>query len=248
MCLAGACGLWDTGLRRGPRPGPRDHVRRPRRRRRRARGAGSLRRAPPRGARAARRAWSSSCTSTSTCSIPSFTRRASRRRSGCRRRRCCEVLAYVADEATLVGAEITAAAPGYAQVAADAIAPLLEEARRAVTPREVRISHLARHDHMDRGGHRCRWAVPVGAADRVSLVVTRHVDREPAPEPARPRCLRPANNPGLMFTTAVWARAPRSQGSRATYSNRETRSLTRAADDLSSPEVTAFTHAGTGRG
>ena len=28
-------------------------------------------------------------------------------------------------EATLVGAEITAAAPGYAQVAADAIAPLL---------------------------------------------------------------------------------------------------------------------------
>ena len=36
-----------------------------------------------------------------------------------------EVLAYVAAEATLVGAEITAAAPGYAQVAADAIAPLL---------------------------------------------------------------------------------------------------------------------------
>lgn len=36
-----------------------------------------------------------------------------------------EVLSYVAAEATLVGAEITAAAPGYAQVAADAIAPLL---------------------------------------------------------------------------------------------------------------------------
>ena len=36
-----------------------------------------------------------------------------------------EVLVYVAAEATLVGAEITAAAPGYAQVAADAIAPLL---------------------------------------------------------------------------------------------------------------------------
>ena len=45
--------------------------------------------------------------------------------AGCRRRRCCEFLAYVADEATLVGAEITSAAPGYAQVAADAIAPLL---------------------------------------------------------------------------------------------------------------------------
>jgi arginase family enzyme len=36
-----------------------------------------------------------------------------------------EVLAYVAAEATLVGAEITAAAPGFGQVAADAIAPLL---------------------------------------------------------------------------------------------------------------------------
>jgi arginase family enzyme len=36
-----------------------------------------------------------------------------------------EVLAYAAGEATLVGAEITSAAPGYAQVAADAIAPLL---------------------------------------------------------------------------------------------------------------------------
>ena len=36
-----------------------------------------------------------------------------------------EVLSYVADEATLVGAQITAAAPGYGQVAADAIAPLL---------------------------------------------------------------------------------------------------------------------------
>jgi arginase len=36
-----------------------------------------------------------------------------------------EVLAYVTDEATLVGAEITSAAPGYARVAADAIAPLL---------------------------------------------------------------------------------------------------------------------------
>jgi len=36
-----------------------------------------------------------------------------------------EVLAYVATEATLVGAEITAAASGFAQVAADAIAPLL---------------------------------------------------------------------------------------------------------------------------
>jgi len=36
-----------------------------------------------------------------------------------------EVLAYVADEATLVGAEVTSAAPGYAQVAADALAPLL---------------------------------------------------------------------------------------------------------------------------
>lgn len=36
-----------------------------------------------------------------------------------------EVLSYVAAEATLVGAEITSAAPGYAQVAADAIGPLL---------------------------------------------------------------------------------------------------------------------------
>lgn len=36
-----------------------------------------------------------------------------------------EVLSYVAAEATLVGAEITSAAPGYAQVAADAVAPLL---------------------------------------------------------------------------------------------------------------------------
>ena len=36
-----------------------------------------------------------------------------------------EVLSYVVDEATLVGAEITSAAPGYARVAADAIAPLL---------------------------------------------------------------------------------------------------------------------------
>ena len=36
-----------------------------------------------------------------------------------------EVLSYVAAEATLVGAEITGAAPGHAQVAADAIAPLL---------------------------------------------------------------------------------------------------------------------------
>ncbi|HEV2774248.1 MAG TPA: arginase family protein [Solirubrobacteraceae bacterium] len=36
-----------------------------------------------------------------------------------------EVLSYVAAEATLVGAEITATAPGYAQLAADAIAPLL---------------------------------------------------------------------------------------------------------------------------
>ncbi|MEA2240621.1 MAG: arginase [Solirubrobacteraceae bacterium] len=36
-----------------------------------------------------------------------------------------EVLAYVAAQATLVGAEITAAAPGHAQVAAEAIAPLL---------------------------------------------------------------------------------------------------------------------------
>jgi len=36
-----------------------------------------------------------------------------------------EVLSYVAGEAALVGAEITSAAPGYAQVAADAIAPLL---------------------------------------------------------------------------------------------------------------------------
>jgi arginase len=36
-----------------------------------------------------------------------------------------EVLSYVAEEATLVGAEITSAAPGHAQVAADAIAPLL---------------------------------------------------------------------------------------------------------------------------
>ena len=36
-----------------------------------------------------------------------------------------EVLAYVAEEATLVGAEITSAAPGYSQVAAEAIAPLL---------------------------------------------------------------------------------------------------------------------------
>lgn len=36
-----------------------------------------------------------------------------------------EVLSYVADEATLVGAEITSAAPGYTRVAADAIAPLL---------------------------------------------------------------------------------------------------------------------------
>jgi arginase len=36
-----------------------------------------------------------------------------------------EVLGYVADAATLVGAEITAAAPGYGRVAADAIAPLL---------------------------------------------------------------------------------------------------------------------------
>jgi arginase family enzyme len=36
-----------------------------------------------------------------------------------------EVLSYVAAEATLVGAQITAAAPGYSQVAADAIAPLL---------------------------------------------------------------------------------------------------------------------------
>jgi arginase family enzyme len=35
------------------------------------------------------------------------------------------VLAYIAAEATLVGAEITSAAPGYGQVAADAIAPLL---------------------------------------------------------------------------------------------------------------------------
>ena len=36
-----------------------------------------------------------------------------------------EVLSYVAAEATLVGAQITAAAPGYGQVAADAVAPLL---------------------------------------------------------------------------------------------------------------------------
>ena len=39
-----------------------------------------------------------------------------------------EVLAYVAAQATLVGAQITGAAPGYAQVAADAIAPLLASA------------------------------------------------------------------------------------------------------------------------
>ncbi|MEA2195015.1 MAG: arginase [Solirubrobacteraceae bacterium] len=36
-----------------------------------------------------------------------------------------EVLAFVAGQATLVGAQITSAAPGYAQVAAGAIAPLL---------------------------------------------------------------------------------------------------------------------------
>ncbi|HEV2060033.1 MAG TPA: arginase family protein [Solirubrobacteraceae bacterium] len=36
-----------------------------------------------------------------------------------------EVLSYVAAEATLVGAEIASAAPGYAQLAADAVAPLL---------------------------------------------------------------------------------------------------------------------------
>jgi len=34
-------------------------------------------------------------------------------------------LAEVATAATIVGAEVTAAAPGYGEVAADAIAPLL---------------------------------------------------------------------------------------------------------------------------
>ena len=36
-----------------------------------------------------------------------------------------EFLAAVARAATIVGAEVTSAAPGYGEVAADAIAPLL---------------------------------------------------------------------------------------------------------------------------
>ena len=85
MCLAGACGVWDTGLDGPARPGPRRHVRgaRPRRRRARPAGVPGVMRIERPGRLPTRSPGRrSSCTSTSTCSIRRCCPPRSRRRAG----------------------------------------------------------------------------------------------------------------------------------------------------------------------